>query len=779
MNDLNLVLDLRRPSFDPDRDISSSQEGGEEEQENSEEDETDHLSLSVASEFLKGELEEDSVDHLELLKSLESLDINVDPSIQLNSAIRRRSSSNGARGGGSIATKVSLPGAFESPFDDDDDSDSINPNYRASSYSTTSNRDLEVKEVTLLASLIDRILKRLNVKIRRINLRLLLDSESTSSKDDEGENEAIEIRIEEVSFSNEDISAGVEDMVEIGGIPFDRKIVEGIKSFRIRDARVFLKSKIHTPTSPDLNNFNATGRSDRSYSTSSSRSSTSNEREMEQSTTSTLHRNTSPSPSPSLSRSISSSSSSSHIFEPFNDHDYDLSQSISFFPNSQETEEQIEQEEHEESFHSALDSEVCSSSSSSSSSSESEDTNNFLAMSQSIADLRSSTLSISSSTGGRGESEDRSMYASARGSLFSFDQSVVEELREEAVEEQEEEDSPFFDPDSMSRDLRVVEAEENIGVDPMVKQEIDDEETAMEEEAIEDDADDDGFRTIFSLGRDEIVLVLSTVKAQVDTHLDSSTSTSAPITGKKSKPELNLQCKISNPIKVLLLPHQLSTLINLVQISLPSVSSSTETTTSTTAHSSTPTKSKFSLNAAVRIKSITIIQVYELPSSITSSMTKLQAEEFWDSSSSTTTIPFSHLRFKIEDLGLVVSSSPNSQGIEISIPIRTVSLVEGIKLSNESKEAGTVQKIRFLPILIEDRNLILQNNHNHSQSQATSTWGKSIDSTDWTIENKNSEIRGWKLPSLSTRASRKSGAGKVEYVEPALSLGIKDGNSES
>lgn len=773
MNDLNLVLNLRRPSANSNPPAFSFQESSEEEEEG--EDGVDHLSLSVASEFLKEELEEDSVDHLELLKSLESLESGVDPSMRVISETLRRSSSGSVGGGSSTGTKISLPGAFDSPFDDDDlDSVTSHSKFRTSSYTSTSNKDLEVKEVTLLASLIERILKRLNVKIHRINLRLILES-----SEDEGEKEEVEIRIEDVSFSNEDMSAEVEDIVEIGGIQFDKNIVEGIKSFRIRDARVLLKSIIPNPSPHTSGDYDTRIHRSRVYSTSSrsSGSSSSCERGMDQSTTSTLQKNISPPASPSLSHSMASSSSYSsssafsNTFEPFNDHDYDLSQSISHFPNSQED------EEHEESFHTAIDIET-QFSSSSSSSSESEDNDHFLAMSQSIVDLRSSTLSVSSSIGagrvGRGESS--SMYASARDSLFVLDEKSREE--QEVEEQEQEEDSPFFDPDDAPGDVEVTENDGDTGtlehdVYPMVEEDKDAEEPMVEEQAIEDDADDDGFRTIFSLGKDEIVLVLSTDKIQPDSNSTTSSNPSAPsTTTKKSKPELNLQCKISNPIKVLLLPHQLFTLINLVQVLLPSSSTTTETVSPLATHHSTPTKSKFSFNAAIRVKSITFIQVYELSSFTSSSFTKTQSEDFW-ATPTLTTIPYSHLKCKIEDFGLVVTSSTNSHGLEVSIPIRTFSVLEAIKSFHNSDIGVKVEKIRFLPIIIEDKNLLLQDNQN--QTSGTSSWVKKIDSTDWTMENKNSEARGWKLPSLSTRASRKTGAVKVEFVEPALSLGINDG----
>lgn len=340
------------------------------------------------------------------------------------------------------------------------------------------------------------------------------------------------------------------------------------------------------------------------------------------------------------------------------------------------------------------------SSSESSGSSEEYSPENDMMMSQSIADLRASIVS--------GSSRGASMYASANGSSVGVAgfMSIVEEG-----------ESPFVDPEALD-----------------VEAALDDSEGAMPPEV------ERSFDTILSFGSDDIVVVLSSPEI-------SSTPPS------QRRRELDLSSSITGPISILLLPHQIDSLLHLTHIislnSTPSPSLATPT--------ASPPPST-TLTASILIKALTLVVVYQ-PTSIPPA----SINSFW-SHPTTYQLSAPHLRLRLDYLTASTDRRPSL--ISSTLSLRSFLLHESTKWDNEKHEG------RSLPILLSDPNLARQYVHERG-SQVLPTF----ESVDW-VENRSAEGRGWKIKSKVKRTSG-GGKGEVGVIPPAMVLTLQQGHGES
>lgn len=456
------------------------------------------LSLAVASEFVKTSLS--PLEDAELRSSLHG-----SPSIMSASFI---SSSSDLPG---------LPGAFGGGQQAEDELE----------------EEREV-EVTLLASLIERILARLHVNVSNVRLRLVWG-------DDDAE-EAVELRVEEVEYRREEPEEGV---TALGGVKVEWNKLESVRSVSVKGFQVVLR-----------------------------------------------------------------------------------------------THERQEQEEEEEGRATPI---RRASTSSEETSSEEEDIapEHDMMMSQSIADLRTSFVSATSSVAG-----GASMYASARGS-------TMEDIGEASSGSSSEEDSPFLDPEA--------------GSPPH--------ESTPQDSATEHD---DHFRLLLSFGSDPLIFVLSVPKAP-------SPDPSSP-RRRLPPPELNVQSSIAGPVTLLLFPPQTLAILRL--LSLFNTASTPSSLPSPPARPTATTAGGPSFTLAVTLRTVSILlgTSTSLPPPSPTTLS-----HFWEHPISTS-LDHPHLRLRLEGLGAWLVRLPHEEEQSV-FPLRAFSLVE---VSAEGKT---------LPIVISDWNL--------------------------------------------------------------------------
>lgn len=335
------------------------------------------------------------------------------------------------------------------------------------------------------------------------------------------------------------------------------------------------------------------------------------------------------------------------------------------------------------------------SSSESSGSSEEYTPENDMMMSQSIADLRTSFVS--------GASRGASMYASANtGSVGGAGfMSIVEEAG-----------SPFVDPEASDVDAA-----------------LDDSKATTPEEV------ERSFDTILSFGADDIVVVLS----------------SPEISSSQKRRELHLSSTITGPISILLLPHQVRSLLRLAHILN---SNSPPSTSLPLPPSSAP--SSTTLTASILVKALNLVVVYEPTSIHATSLTS-----FW-SHPSTYQLSAPHLRLRLDYL--TASTDRRPSGISSTLSLRSFLLHESTTW--DEKHEG-----RSLPIVLSDPNLPRQYAHERASKRLPT-----FESVDW-VENTSAEGRGWKIKSKVKRSS----GGKEEggLIPFAMVLTLQQGHGES
>lgn len=98
----------------------------------------------------------------------------------------------------------------------------------------------DVAEVTMLAGLIERILARLTVKVRRITLRLVME-------DEEGDGGAteLEVRIDEIVYADEKGEAEA-----VGGVKVDQSNSSSIRSLKIAPPQILLRTLTPPASTP-------------------------------------------------------------------------------------------------------------------------------------------------------------------------------------------------------------------------------------------------------------------------------------------------------------------------------------------------------------------------------------------------------------------------------------------------------------------------------------------------------------------------------------------------
>lgn len=348
-------------------------------------------------------------------------------------------------------------------------------------------------------------------------------------------------------------------------------------------------------------------------------------------------------------------------------------------------------------------------------------------MSQSIADLRTSLVSTSSGAGS-------SMYASARGGMSSAEVGS----RVGGHDSSSDEDSPFLDPEAQ------------VQIDPA--------ESAHDQEPAQEEQGND-FRLVLSFGHEPLVITLSSSKstpaAPPPPSANAPRAAAAP--SRRRLSELSVQSTVAGPVTLLLVPHQLQSLLRLGSAL---VSSSPRPPPPPPPSNPTPRRpSSSSLTVAVNLKAFNIVLVYASQPS-TSSLTS-----FW-SHPSTVALPQNHLRLRLEGLGAWIVRSP-TEAPQTVFPLRSYLLTESVKLDGE---------VRTLPILVSDPNLAKQYDLTGSKMDFPS-----FDSVDW-LENAAAEGRGWKVK-LKARKRGSTGTRPETPQTPtrpvaAVTLTLDDGQSE-
>ncbi|GAA6002021.1 Atg2p [Rhodotorula paludigena] len=305
-------------------------------------------------------------------------------------------------------------------------------------------------------------------------------------------------------------------------------------------------------------------------------------------------------------------------------------------------------------------------SSSSEDSDSSTDEHDLLAMSQSIADLRTSFHSAASSSA-------RDMFASARsGGAFS---AVVEEREEEAREAAAGgRDDPFVDPDEAF-------------VTPQASPARRDEQPLPAGSPAPEGTVDDA-QLIVSLGSPDSVTplgfyLISSLPPSTQTAVSPPTATSRPpLSALRLKPELTLRADLLEPWIVALSAAQLAAIAALAgQLAAPPETANPHSTSTTAAPST-----GLPLNVDLRLAALSLVIL--LPSS----NAPLSQSDLFTTSSAPLKAP--HLRIRLEDLALRASKRNALGGLEVSLGHLTLSETA----SSPTAHGGW----RTLPILVDD-----------------------------------------------------------------------------
>ncbi|GAA5878303.1 hypothetical protein JCM1840_002374 [Sporobolomyces johnsonii] len=364
------------------------------------------------------------------------------------------------------------------------------------------------------------------------------------------------------------------------------------------------------------------------------------------------------------------------------------------------------------------------SSSSSSFSSDSGDEDDLLAMSQSIADLRTSIVSTTTSSRGGGGGMRSEMFASAR----SF-RTVREETEEEAegeevrqaaqLQREEEEGDPFLDPDSS--------ADTPPAPTPCAPPSATPPPTPPPPQSQP--------QLILSLGpssssphAEPLLFLLSTRRP----------APTAPSSSPRLRPELSLTGSLQGAWTLALDARQLTVLLQLVDRITPSASSQAFTP-APPAPTGGPT---FKLD--VTLKTLTVLLAYPSPSAppsappstSTSPFTALPT--FWTSRDPGSVPPSAlkapHLRLRLDSLALQHSSS---DGGSTTATVGSLTLSETARVPRSPHEAW-----RTLPLIVSDANL-------------TPGGPAGVESADWVLQGPEAAGLGkdWrvKLPAAGRR----------------------------
>ena len=464
-------------------------------------------------------------------------------------------------------------------------------------------QEVEEVEKTMLAGLIERILARLNVKIGRVNVKLLWlegDEGMAALASRECENE-LEIRIEEIEY------VGDTGNSEEGNLVGATSHEQSTRAIKATPPQVYLKLAPRSSPSP--------AHSDSSDSTDSSPSSSIDH----------------------LAQSVSFSNSTiSRASAPTSSH--------TLSPESSESESE----------------------------SDSGDDNDLLALSQSIADLRTSTASLSQSNrmgrdSGKVSTGLRSIDESGGSEMFSSATSFVSarssSLRtaSEPTSPEAERDDPFHNPDSPPR------------AQPPQPDPFDSDETPQTTPS----------RLIVSLGSpsatERLIFYLTTKRSPQQ---DRS----------RSKAILELTSNLESGWIAALTTTQLTSLIHLAHrlVPFPDLSDS----------ASTPATTNSPLNLSILLKSLTLMLAY--PDS-NSSDSDSCFSTLWNakdpSNVPATTLKVPHLRFKVDDVGLRMRDG------NVEFGVREITLSEVM-----SEIVGDKQAWKTLPILVSDNGLTKEGN---------------------------------------------------------------------
>ncbi|GAA5939457.1 hypothetical protein JCM1841_000108 [Sporobolomyces salmonicolor] len=548
----------------------------------------------------------------------------------------------------------------------------------------------EVVETTMLAAVIERILARLGVTVAGVTVRVVWSDEGAPGRENE-----LELRIDEASYQG-DASAD-EDHGEAAAPPSSEgasDVVDCVRSIRITPPQVYL----WTPEPPAP-----------------------------------------PSSTPTELRDLAPSSFLSESTPPRST--ASVASSLASPPTPVQTHTRPRPR-----FRSR------SSSSSSFSSSNSGDENDLLAMSQSIADLRTSIVSTTTSSRGGGTRSE--MFASAR-SFRTVREEMEEEVEGERMEEgvrramqlqrEEEERDPFLDPDS-SADTQSATAP---SVPPCATSSPPPHPPPSQPQLI------------LSLGpssssphAEPLVFLLSTRRP----------APTAPSSSPRLRPELRLTGSLQGAWTLALDVRQLTVLLQFVDRITPSAPQTC--TPAPPASTGGPT---FKLD--VSLKALTVLLAYPSPSgppspSTPSAFTVLPT--FWTSRDPGSVLPSAlkapHVRLRLDSLVLQHSSS---DGGSAAAAVGSVALTETARVPKSQQEAW-----RTLPLIVSDGNL--------AGAQAD------IESADWVLQGPEAAGFGkdWRVK-LPTAARRRGSSMREKEKErertslPAVTarLGARGGGS--
>ncbi|GAA5949417.1 hypothetical protein JCM21900_004056 [Sporobolomyces salmonicolor] len=547
----------------------------------------------------------------------------------------------------------------------------------------------EVVETTMLAAVIERILARLGVTVAGVTVRVVWSDEGAPGTENE-----LELRIDEASYQG-DASAD-EDHGGAAAPPSSEgasDVVDCVRSIRITPPQVYL----WTPEPPAP-----------------------------------------PSSTPTELRDLAPSSFLSESSLPRSTASFASSRASPPTPVQTHTRPRPRSR---------------SSSSSSFSSSNSGDENDLLAMSQSIADLRTSIVSTTTSSRRGGTRSE--MFASAR-SFRTVREEMKEEMEGETMEEgvrratqlqrEEEERDPFLDPDSSADTLSATAP----SVPPCATSPPPPHPPPSQPQLI------------LSLGpssssphAEPLVFLLSTRRP----------APTAPSSSPRLRPELRLTGSLQGAWTVALDVRQLTVLLQLVDRITPSAPQTC--TPAPPASTGGPT---FKLD--VSLKALTVLLAYPSPSGPPSPPTPSAftvLPTFWTSRDPGTVLPSAlkapHLRLRLDSL--VLQHLSFDGGSAAAAAVGSVALTETARVPRSQQEAW-----RTLPLIVSDGNLA----------------GAPVDieSADWVLQGPEAAGLGrdWRVK-LPTAARRRGSSMREKEQErertslPAVSarLGARGGGS--